>query len=147
VSPALAAGIFSGTLSGIPFLNLLSIVWVPAGGVAASYLTMLKEGSNYSARVRISRRAAATAGAASGTFAALVAFIFGVFSGVNFWHLMLGSLTGLGASEATAELVLKVVSVEPGLDVVMLAVKLIGFLVLFPLLGAIGGVVAAELSK
>jgi len=147
ILPAVVGGIIGGMPSGIPFLNFLLLIWLFMGGFAATVLAILNEGSRLHARVGLRGRDGAIAGALSGFAAAFVAFTFSAFFGVNYWGGMLSLIVSLGLNQGIAEPLLKLVSVDPNLDVAWLALKLALSCIIMPVIGAAGGFAATRLFR
>ncbi|VVC72076.1 Uncharacterised protein [uncultured archaeon] len=145
--PAVIGGIVSGTPSGIPLLNFGCLVWMLAGGAVSVYVLLVKEGLNISGRARVARATAIRTGALSGVFGAGIAFVFSAFSGITFWQQMSGILTSAGLGADYANLILQVIVVDPSLNLAYIFGKLVLLLVIFPLFGAIGALIASNFMK
>jgi hypothetical protein len=147
VSSTLVGGIFSGFMMGLPFINLL-LLWSALGGALSVYLLRLRVdryGNGY-----IGRNDAITTGAISGVFAALIATTFNVIYAVLLRDIVrvpsmnfLSSLVGV----YTANFIIQLAFTDPMLSAVFILTKLIATIILFAILGAVGGAVYSEMSK
>jgi len=144
--PAVIGGIVSGTPSGIPVLNFACVAWMALGGAVSAYTLLLKESTSIGGSARIGELDAVKTGALSGVFGAGIAFIFSAFSGITFWNQMAGVLTSSGLGTDAANLLLQLMVVDPNLNVFSVGGKLVLFLVIFPVFGAIGAMLASRLS-
>ncbi len=148
VSSTLVGGIFGGFMMGLPFINLL-MFWSAIGGALSTYLLRLRideYGTGY-----IGRNDAIRVGAISGVFAALIATAFNIIYSVLLHDIILmpstNFLLSLGLSVDIANFVMQLAFTDPLLSAVFILIKLIATMILFAILGAVGGVVASELSK
>jgi len=147
VSSTLVGGIFGGFMMGLPFINLL-LFWSAIGGVISAYLLKLRideYGSGY-----IRKNDAITVGAISGVFAALIATAFNVIYSVLLHGLVMqatGFLLSLGLDVGASDLIIKLAITDTQLSAVFILIKLIATMVLFAILGAVGGAVYSELSR
>lgn len=147
VSSTLVGGIFGGFMMGLPFINLL-LFWSAIGGALSVYLLRLRVDQYGSGYVR--RKDAVTVGAISGVFAALIATAFNVIYSVLLHGLVMQTasfLLSLGLDVGTSDLLIKLAFADISLSAVFIFIKLITTMVLFALLGAVGGAIASELSK
>jgi len=147
LAPALVGGIVSGTPSGIPFLNFICILWMVLGGAASAYLLLVKESAKTSERSKLSIADSIFVGALSGIFGGSIAFVFSMFFGINLWQSMLDMLLSSGVEYSLADLLLRIIVVDPQLDVFQLLAKWLLFTIIFPIFGAVGGVLAAKLTE
>ncbi|NYZ78789.1 hypothetical protein H0N99_01440 [Candidatus Micrarchaeota archaeon] len=147
VSSTLVGGIFSGFMMGLPFINML-LLWSALGGALSVYLLKLRVdryGNGY-----IGRNDAITTGAISGVFAALIATMFNVIYSVLLHGLEMqanGFLLSIGLGVDIANFIIQLAFTDPMLSAVFILVKFIATIMLFAILGAVGGVVSSELSR
>jgi len=147
VSSTLVGGIFSGFMMSLPFVNLL-MFWSAIGGAISVYLLRLRVdiyGNGY-----IDTNDAIATGAISGAFAAVIATMLNVIYSVLFHGLVLQSadfLISLGLGVDAANLIIQLAFTDPMLSAIFILIKLIATIILFAVLGAVGGAIYAELSK
>ncbi|MCX6775719.1 MAG: hypothetical protein NT130_02625 [Candidatus Micrarchaeota archaeon] len=146
VSSTIVGGIVGGFLMGLPFINFL-LIWPAIGGAVSAYLLRLRVdrcGNGY-----INRRNALEVGAISGVFAALIATTFNIIYTVLFEGLAHQAETTLNSwlDIGIADLLVKFAFTDLSLSSIFILPKLIATIVLFALLGAVGGAISAEFSK
>jgi len=147
LAPALVGGIISGVPSGIPFLNFICLLWMVLGGAASTYLLLLKESAKTGERSKLRPFDSMLVGALSGIFGASIAFVFSMFSGINFWESMSELLLSTGLDENIADILLRAMVVTPELDLLHLLAKWLLFTLIFPIFGVIGGFITAKLTE
>jgi hypothetical protein len=135
-------------MMGLPFINLL-MFWSAIGGVISTYLLKLRideYGSGY-----IERNDAIIVGAISGVFSALIATAFNVIYSVLLLDAILipseNFLLSIGLDVGATDLIIKLAFTDIQLSAIFILIKLIATMMLFAILGAVGGVVYSELSR
>jgi hypothetical protein len=147
VSSTLVGGIFSGFMMGLPFVNLL-LFWSALGGALSAYILKLRVdryGYGYVRRID-----SMLVGAISGVFAALIATAFNIIYTVLLHGILLqsrGFLTSLGLGVDIANLVIQLTFTDPLLSAVFILIKLIATMIFLAFLGAVGGLIYAEISR
>jgi len=145
VSSTIVGGIAGGFLMGLPFINFL-LIWPVIGGAVSAYLLRLRVdscGNGY-----INRRNALEVGAISGVFVAFIATTFNIIYAVLLQGLAMqttATFISFGLGVGTSDLLVKLAFTE--LNVYFILIKLIATMILFALLGAVGGAISAEFSK
>ena len=146
VSSTIVGGIVGGFMMGLPFINFL-LIWPAVGGAVSAYLLRLRVDRCGNGYVR--RKDGVAVGAISGLFTAIIATVFNIIYTVLFSGLAqqaemtLQSWLGIG----TADLLTKLAFTDLSLSSIFIFLKLIATIILFALLGAVGGAISAELSK
>jgi hypothetical protein len=146
VSSTIIGGIVGGFMMGLPFINFL-LVWPAVGGAVSAYMLKLRVdryGNGY-----VKRKDGMTVGAIGGVFAALIATTFSIIYTVLFPGLTQQAETTLQSFFGiwTADLLVKLAFTDLFLSSIFILLKLIVMIVLFALLGAVGGAISAEFSK
>lgn len=147
VSSTLVGGIVGGFLMGLPFVNLL-LFWSALGGALSAYLLKLRVDQYGSGYVR--RKDAIAVGAISGVFAAVIATLFNIIYSVLLHGIVMQTadfLLSLGLDVGASDLLIKLAFTDLNGWAPFILVKLIATMVLFAILGAIGGLVYSELSR
>jgi len=147
MTPAFVGAILGGAITGFPFINLLFPVWITLGGACAAYFLLLKASSEQHVRGYISTKTGAVVGAISGFFAAVIAILLNVFSAVMFSDVIRQTVGSFIASPELSYWVLEIVMTEQNLYIVSFLWRLIVMMVVFPILGGLGGALAAKLTK
>jgi hypothetical protein len=147
VSSTIVGGIFGGFMMGLPFINFL-LFWSALGGVLSVYLLKLRVdryGNGY-----IRRQDALVVGAISGVFSALIATAFNVIYAVLLHGLVMQAtnfLLSLGLGVEVSDLIIKLAVTDLSLSGLFIFIKLVVTIIIFALLGAVGGAISSELSK
>lgn len=147
VSSTLVGSIFTGFMMGLPFINLL-FFWSALGGALSAYLLKLRVDRYGNGCIR--RTDAVTVGAISGVFGALIATAFNIIYSVllhGFVMQTAGFILSLGVGVEVSDLLIKLAVTDLSLSAVFILVKLIATMMLFAILGAIGGAVSSEMSR
>jgi hypothetical protein len=147
VSSTIVGGIFGGFMMGLPFINFL-LFWSAVGGALAVYLLRIRVDKYGRGYVRLID--AAVAGAISGVFSAFIATTFNIIYAVLLKNLVLqagSSLLSLGIDVGVVDLLIKLAVTDLTLPGLFILIKLVATIVLFALLGAIGGALSSELSR
>ncbi len=148
LAPALVGAIVSGVLMGLPFVNIPCIVWMVLGGAVAAYFLVAYESSKEGVRGYIRLSHGTEIGAVSGLFGASIAMVISLFVAVNFGDLIAQGMASASITDpATASLFAQMVTTNPDLNVTSMLVKYFVMLVAFPIFGAIGGALAARISR
>ncbi|MEM3690747.1 MAG: hypothetical protein QXZ40_03420, partial [Candidatus Micrarchaeia archaeon] len=147
VSSTIFGGIVGGFLLGIPFLNLL-LVWGVLGGFLTVHLLKMrvdKFGNGY-----IKNSDALLFGGLSGVVSAFIATLFNVVYAVLLkdWFVQAGEfLVSSGMDSALADVTIKLCVTDLSLSLPFILLKLIAMIILFAVLGAVGGALSSEFSK
>lgn len=144
--PAVVGGIISGTIMGMPFLNIPCMIWMMLGGAAAAYFLILNQDAVERVDGYINERVAATVGGISGVFGASIAMVISLFMAVNFSELISGGIATI-SDRGTAGIITQIVTTDPNLNVASLLIKYIVMLVVFPIFGVIGGILVAKFVR
>jgi hypothetical protein len=147
VSSTIVGGIAGGFMMGLPFINFL-FFWSALGGVLSVYLLRLRVdryGNGY-----IRRQDALVVGAISGVFSALIATAFNIIYAVLLHGLVMQAtefLLSVGLGVEISDLIIKLAVTDLSLSSLFIFIKLVATIILFALLGAVGGAISSELSK
>lgn len=147
VSSTISGGIIGGFLMGLPFINLL-LIWSAVGGFVAVYLLKLRVdrfGNGY-----IRNKDALIVGGASGAVAAFVATVFNIIYAVLLKNFLMDAglvLESWGMNAGMVDVIIKLSVTDLSLSLPFIFVKLVLTIMLFALLGAVGGALSSELSK
>jgi hypothetical protein len=151
VSAVIFGGIITGMLMGIPFLNLLGI-WAILGGAISVYLTKLRIDQHGGGYIRA--KDGAKIGGAAGIFGAIAASSLNII----FFYLLgpdtvasveIGinnSLSTLGLSWLSHRIIQAAITESPP-TATFIILKFVLMLIVFVLLGAIGGIIGAKLTQ
>jgi len=141
LKPAVMVGILIGIISEIPFLNLLNCLcclWIIIAGVISVYL--LKKDIK-----TVDLRDGALVGALTGVVIAVVGTFVGIIVSLLFTQIMMDLVMNMYRSMGVPPSAMSEMSMEPDLNSII-----IGFvmrIVLYPIFGAIGGVLGAKLME
>jgi len=147
VSSTIVGGIIGGFLMGLPLINLL-LFWPAIGAAASVYLLRLRVdrcGHGY-----IRRNDGMAVGAISGVFAALIATVFnGIYAVLLSDFIVQGGnfMLSAGLDAGVVEWLIKLTVTDLSLSSIFILLKLIVTMILFALVGAVGGAVSSGFSK
>jgi|GEM_PF-6548734 len=147
VSSTIFGGIIGGFLMGLPFLNLL-LIWSLIGGFVTIYLLKLRVdrfGNGY-----IKNSDALLFGGLSGVIGAFITTLFNVIFAVLLkdWFIQTGEfLTSSGMDAGLVDILIKLSITDLTLSIPFILLKLIAMIILFAVLGAVGGALSSEFSK
>ena len=151
VSAVIFGGIITGLLMGIPFLNLLG-VWAVFGGAISVYLTKLRIDQHGGGYIRA--RDGAKIGAAAGVVGAIAAsslniiflYLLGPETIASIELQINSSLSQFGLGWLSHRIIQATIA-APNPTATFLIIKFLLMLILFALLGAVGGIVGAKLTQ
>ena len=148
VSSTIVGGIVGGFMMGLPFINFI-LVWSALGGLVSGYLLRLRVDRYGNGYVRLAD--STVIGAISGVFSAIIATIFNVIYAVLLRDMLIQAsnfLLSLGFDVGMVGIIMKLAVTElPDPTFLFILAKLVATIILFALLGAVGGAVSSELSK